>query len=185
MYCLLLCRACSSLTTLARDASETERGRWIARGSVSVLSLCSPCADAWGPEQGINLETPISEQQFRKLHHSPCRRSQLPAETQLLCRCCFSAPFHCKAPVAKGEIRALSQRDAWLSSALALGSCRGGFEDLLPHSCTSLALSRGVLSWPRCLATFGTCRACSRVGDITGHVGLVTKSAHGVLGPSS
>ena len=111
--------------------------------------------------------TPTSEQQFRKLLHFACRRSQLPAETQLLYRCCFSAPFHCKAPVERGEVRALSQPDPRLSLVLALSNCSNGFEDLLPPSCMPLAPSRGVLAWPH-LATLRACQTCSHVGDSTG-----------------
>jgi len=92
--------------------------------------------------------TPTSEQQFRKILHFACRRLRLPSETQLAYRCCFSTLFHCKAPKEKGEVRMFSQPDPWLGSALAISSCGNGSEDLLPPSCTSLALSRGVLAWP-------------------------------------
>lgn len=102
--------------------------------------------------------TPTSEQQFRKLHlHFACRRSQL----QLRHSCCTGAasppPCHCKAPMEKGKVRAFSHPDPRLSSVLAFSSCSNGFEDRLPVSCSSLALSREVLSWPWYVATLSAC----------------------------
>lgn len=48
--------------------------------------------------------TPTSEQQFRKLHlHFSSRRSQLPAETQLLYRCCLSSPVPLQGSDGKGQ----------------------------------------------------------------------------------
>lgn len=54
----------------------------------------------WSKE---SIRTPTSEQQFRKLHlHFACCRSQLPAETQLLYRCCFSSPVSLQGSDGKG-----------------------------------------------------------------------------------